>query len=89
MNENALTEYDRERARAKAAREEARYLRDLHRTATCGLPMKYTGIHYGTAEVRIHIAARVADQYLGWADEYDAIADAIEEKLTARLAVSS
>lgn len=80
-----LDEFDRNRQRARDARYEAESLRALHKTATCGLGMKYTGIHYGNARVPDHIASRIAGEYLVWAAEYDAIAEEIEAGLQRSL----
>lgn len=77
--------YELQRGRALAAREEARYLRDLHKTATCGLPMELHHFHYGTREVRPSVAARVADSYLQWAAEWDELAERIEADMAAML----
>lgn len=81
-----LASFAAEQERARQARQEAASLRDLHRIATCGLPMRYTGVHYGTRQVDPHIAARVADAYLEWAAEYDRIAAEIEANLATWLA---
>lgn len=77
--------FEMQQDRARAARREAAQLRRLHEIATCGLPMKIAGYHYGNAQVAPHIALRIADQYLVWAVEYDAIAEQIEAWLVASL----
>lgn len=80
-----LRELNYDQGRARAARTEAAELRDLYATATCGLEMQYRGVHYGTCGVPQHISVRVAEQYLVWADEYDAIADGIERRIADAL----
>lgn len=80
-----LRHFESQQERAREARYEARALRDLHGTATCGLPMEWNSYRYGTRQVPTHVAARIADQYLVWADEYDAIAEAIERSLERAL----
>lgn len=82
----ALVKFERDQQRARDARRQAAYLRDLHGTATCGLPMQFTGIHYGNRQVWQSVAMRVADMYLVWADEYEAIAGEIERSLESSLA---
>lgn len=91
-----LDVFDRERKRARDAREESRRLRELRDIATCGLDMKYAHHHrhesenwinYGTYRVPTSIALRVADQYLVWATEYDAIAEKIEAELALAIAL--
>lgn len=82
----AIRSFEYDQRRARDARSEARQLRDLYQTATCGLRMQHNGIHYGTREVPSYISRRVVDCYLLWADEYDAIADEIEADLASRLA---
>ncbi|ONI65647.1 hypothetical protein CSIV_05045 [Microbacterium sp. CSI-V] len=77
--------YELERERARAARDEAAYLRELHRIATCGLPSRFTGYHYGNSEVRQSVAMRMADTYLVWAAEYDDLADQIEAGMAGML----
>ena len=93
---DALAAFDRERQRARGARQEARKLRELHGIATCGLDAKYAHHHrhesenwinYGTYRVPTSIALRMADQYLAWAAEYDAIADRIEAELGLAIAL--
>ena len=84
-----IAEFEVNQNRARAARVEARELRELNKIASCGLGMKYTGIHYGNHSVGLHIASRIADQYLTWADEYDAIASEIESGLVAALTSAS
>lgn len=76
----SVQQFQDELERSKAARRESAYLRDLYDVATCGLDMKY-----GTKTVGPHIARRVADGYLVWADEYDNLADAIDDKLDSVL----
>jgi hypothetical protein len=83
MSKLATFEYNQTRARE--ARRQAHELRELHKIATCGLTMQYAGIHYGTRGVPVHFAARIADMYLVWAAEYDAIADGIEADLQSAL----
>ena len=78
-----IADYERRRERSSDARYEAEYLRELYKTATCGLPMQFTGFHYGTKEVRTSVARRVADMYLIWADEWDVMADNIEKVMQA------
>ncbi len=77
--------YEHQRERARAARDEAAYLRELHGIATCGLPARISGYHYGTSEVKPSIAMRMADMYLVWADEYDDLADQIEAAMAGML----
>ena len=77
--------YELQRGRARAARAEAAYLRELHDIATCGLPAKFTGYHYGTAQVRQSVAMRMADMYLLWAAEWDEVADRIENEMAQML----
>ena len=79
-----MRRFEDQQRRAGAARDEAKALRSLHETATCGLGMQYP-FHYGTRGVQDHIARRVADTYIVWADEYDAAAEAIEENLVELL----
>lgn len=80
MSSAAVRNLELAQERARDARREAEYLRDLYGTATCGLPMKY-----GTRTVPKHIGMRVAAQFPIWADEYDAIADKIDADIEARL----
>lgn len=84
----SIADYEYRRVQAREARNQANYLRDLYRIATCGLPMQYTGIHYGNRQVETHTAARVADMYLIWAAENDATAERIEAEMEAMLASS-
>lgn len=84
---SALSEFESNQSRAREARREAKYLRDLYRIATCGLSMKFNSFGYGTREVPEHIARRVSDSYLVWAAEYDVIADRIEGELRDALVV--
>lgn len=77
--------YEVERERARVARAEAAYLRELHGIATCGLPTKFTGYHYGIAEVKQSVAMRMADTYLVWAAEWDEIAERIEAGMVQML----
>ena len=51
------------------------------------VPVEYgaTVVNFGTYTVPKHIALRLADQYLIWAAEYDAIADQIEAELATAL----
>lgn len=77
--------YEHERERARAARDESAYLRELHRIATCGLPARFTGYHYGNAEVRQSVAMRMADTYLVWAAEWDEAAYRIEAGMAGML----
>ncbi|WP_454151907.1 hypothetical protein [Microbacterium lacticum] len=44
-------------------------------------------INYGTHRVSTSTALRVADQYLVWAAEYDAIAEKIEAELGLAIAL--
>lgn len=77
------TSYEYKRDQAKTARQQARDLRSLHGTATCGLDIQ---INYGTRYVPRHIAMRIADQFPIWADEYDALADRLETEMDAMFA---
>ena len=86
---NTLALLDAARERARAARRQAEYLRELHGIATCGLPMKFTGYHYGNHEVEQAVAMRVADLYPVWAAEYDAIAASIEAQIEEVVATFS
>ena len=81
--------YEIQRERAHAGREEAAYLRALHRTATCGLPARFTGYHYGNAEVRLSVAMRMADMYLVWAAEYEETAERIEADIAQMIRSSA
>lgn len=80
-----IAQYEELRVKAERAKSEAVVLRDLYETATCGLPMKYTGVHYGTSEVPPRIAARVADLYLAWAEEYEELANHYEIQMARML----
>ena len=80
-----VAQYEELRVKAEWAKSEAVVLRDLYKTSTCGLPMKYRGFHYGTHEVPTRIAARVSDMYLAWADEYEELANHYEIQMARML----
>lgn len=75
--------YEAKREQARIARREAAELREAHKIAKCGLDLR---LNYGTYRVSRHIEMRMADQFVIWADEYDAIADRLEAEMEAMLA---